>query len=151
MFLQIDDVRAFLQAPAADEEKLFECAEAACGKVEALCGVILPQIMTETVRVENGIAPVSHHVLTAPDGWLPTSSPWRWRVGGPDGWRTVTYDAGYRGVPPWAASAGRAIARQLWRTQLGPARREEPGVPAGFLVPNLASELMADHVRPAGC
>lgn len=136
----------------ADTAELLIAAEIGCDKVEEICGPILATSRTETVAAGRSailsarvasltsvsagdVAEYSTvgQLLTRTDGaaW---SSP-----------LTITYLTGSATVPAWAKAAALAIARQYWRGKITAAPGSESPTGTGFLVPNQARELMADH------
>lgn len=143
---------------AADYTELLIAAEIGCDKVEEICGPILATARTETVaagrsailsaRVASITSIVGGDVadwqaagqlLTRADGAAWSSS------------LTVTYQTGSAQAPGWAKAAALAIARQYWRGKLTAAPGSESPTGTGFLIPNQARELMADHaLLPAG-
>ena len=154
-FLTDSELGEFLNAPVNSE--VLQVGRAACGKVRDMCGPIFPlETVFEVVTVRRGWAPTRYQaveITSLSGGSLPVDiTDFGFKSPSLSSGRVaVTYKAGYEVAPDWAVSAALIIARHLWRTRLGPNRNNpeaQPGV--GYLVPNQAEALMADHLLPRG-
>lgn len=151
----------------AQKDDLAEDAEAAAGAVEGRCGPVLSRpvsyrILTATraVATPSRVAEVLSFVgddgstLTAADfladGQTVRRPPPYLGLWIPAG--VLTYRSGWAQpeIPAPLITAGRMIARQLWRARLGNQRVEgEPGV--GVLIPRQAELLMEPYqLAPMG-
>jgi len=157
--LDLDDFKRHLnytRPTAGDDDELRLVASLGVAKVEELCGHILAATVVEVVRGSGYALPLDFRAesLTAinggpvadyrADGQVLSRENSRW-ISGPV---EVTYTAGWPVAPGWAVFAARLIAAQIWKTQLRP--NPNNPIPAGFLVPRMATELMTDHLLAPG-
>ena len=158
----MEDLRGYVnntKATGAEDASLLLSLEVGVGKVEELCGPVVTTAVTERVEVDSfaavmkfraasltSVTTVSGTVLSAADFRVDGTQLLTRADGGrmPDGPLNVTYLSGEAIAPAWAKSAALDIAAQDWRSRLS--MPGQPQAPAGFLVPNRATEKMADHL-----
>lgn len=150
---------------AADAPALQAALDAACNKVEDLCGPITPVAsITELVRGGGDKLPLRKRavsltsITTWPGGTALNVADFYiddelvlarkdrgWIDYGYD--LTVVYTAGWSTAPAWAEESALMIAKQAFKPRVRP-NAAGVEVPTGYLIPNQAMELMANHLLP---
>lgn len=162
----------------ADDEEIRTTLAAVTEVVEKAVGAVIPREYTETHRYAGDTILLYHYpvvsiasVLTYPGpvtvsqaadptatGWvLSPESGLLARNGGQFGTTTVTYTAGRPVIPPNIREGALVIFAHMWRnTRQGNGRPGLGGTgsltatPSGYLIPNLAMQLLAPHAQLGG-
>lgn len=165
-FVTLADFQAFVGNTRAEDAAAMQFAiDTGCAKVDELCGPTLTATVTDKLLTGRGparylsarpaalVSVASYPSGDAADVALFDFDGQRlFRRDGLDivGALTVSYTTGAATAPTWAASAAMLIAHQWFKSRLQPNLSTPGTAPVGFLVPNQADELMAEHYLAPG-
>lgn len=164
-WVQLSTLRSYCGNQKAEDEAALQAAiDAACTKVEDLCGPITPVTsITELVRGDSDKLPLRNRAqsLTSIAHWpsgtaldvddfyisdelVLARKDHGWIVGD----LTVVYSSGWATAPFWATESALMIAKQAVAPRMRPNAATGTPVATSYLVPNQATELMANHLLP---